>query len=304
MATPGGTVSSSGTNYIDGLLWGVKWNTDANNPVSYYLRNDFLTWNSTETTAFQNVLQSYANVANITFSVQNDTNADLWAYKFSDADMTANFGSGILGIFYPPDDVGFPGTWGIGAFNAELIPWTTASLQPGGFNYSIMIHELGHAVGLAHPHDGGGTSSTYTDLGIGNLDTGLHTAMSYNDIGEWWNPYSNYSSDPDWGTYGQIVTPMAFDIAAVQHIYGANTNYNTGNDTYSLLTDRYEAIWDAGGTDTISAVGLTGNVTIDLNEGTYLSSQSGKEPPLSSPQVCKKRRVGPSRTRHVRRPER
>ncbi len=47
MATPDGQVSSSGTNYIDGLLWGVKWNTDANNPVSYYLRNEYLTWNST-----------------------------------------------------------------------------------------------------------------------------------------------------------------------------------------------------------------------------------------------------------------
>jgi Ca2+-binding RTX toxin-like protein len=138
-----------------------------------------------------------------------------------------------------------------------------------------MIHELGHALGLAHPHDNGGTSSTYTDLGIGNLDTGLYTAMSYNDIGEWWNPYSSYSSADGWGTYGQIATPMAFDIAALQHIYGANTTYNTGDDHYSLLTDRYEAIWDAGGIDTITAAGFTGNVTIDLNEGTYLSSQSG-----------------------------
>ena len=275
MATPDGIVPSSGTSYIDGLLWGVKWNTDAANPVSYYLRNDFLSWNATETTAFQGVLQAYANVANVNFVTQNDTGADLWVYKLSDAAMTANFGAGVLGVFGPPDTATFPSFWGVGALNAEGAGWHTAGLQPGGFSYSVTIHEVGHALGLAHPHDNGGTSSTYPNLGIGNLDDGLNTVMSYNDIGQPWNPYSSYSTSTNWGTYGQIATPMAFDIAAVQHIYGANTSYNTGNDTYSLLTDRYEAIWDAGGTDTISAAGLTGSVTIDLNEGTYLSSQSG-----------------------------
>lgn len=49
---------------------------------------------------------------------------------------------------------------------------------------------------------------------------------------------------------------MAFDIAAIQYMYGANTTFNTGNTTYSLLTTHYECIWDAGGNDTLSAAGL------------------------------------------------
>ena len=99
--------------------------------------------------------------------------------------------------------------------------------------------------------------------------------MSYNDIGQSWNPYSSASLSTSWGTYGQVATPMVLDIAAVQYIYGANMSYQTGNNFYSLLTSRYETIWDAGGNDTITAAGLNGNVTINLNSGTNLSSQSG-----------------------------
>ena len=271
MADPDGPVSASGTNYIDGLLWGVKWQTSANNTVTYNLWNDFQTWNATETAAVQGALQAWANVADINFAVQNDTGADLWAYKLSDADMTSLFGSGILGLFTPPDSTTFPGAWGIGAFNSGLL-WSSAGLQPGGYTYSTLLHEFGHGLGLAHPHDNGaGSTPTYGDLGIGSLDDGLFTVMSYNDIGTTWNPYPNAG----WDTYGQAATPMPADIAAIQHIYGANTSYNTGDTTYSLLTNRYEAIWDAGGADTITAAGLTGSVTINLNEGLYLSSQSG-----------------------------
>ena len=204
MADPDGPVSASGTNYIDGLLWGVKWQTAANNTVTYNLWNDYQTWNATETTAFQGALQTWANVANINFTVQNDTGADLWVYKLSDAEMTSFFGTGILGVFSPPDSTSFPTDWGVGAFNSGL-GWTTGGLQPGGYAYNTMLHELGHGLGLAHPHDNGGTSSTYGGLGIGSLDDGLFTVMSYNDVGQSWNSYPNNN----WDTYGQAATPMA-----------------------------------------------------------------------------------------------
>ena len=106
MASPDGSVSASGTNYIDGLLWGVRWMTSSsNNPtITYYARNDFQTWNSAETTAPQNALQTWANVANVTFSPLNSTSADLGAYKLSDAQMTSLMGGPEFpGVFVPPD---------------------------------------------------------------------------------------------------------------------------------------------------------------------------------------------------------
>jgi serralysin len=83
---------------------------------------------------------------------------------------------------------------------------------------------------------------------------------------------------------------MAFDIAAIQYLYGANTSYNTSNNTYYLPTVNgpgtyWSCIWDAGGVDTISGQGATSSVTINLNNaslanndpnaGGYISRMNG-----------------------------
>ena len=46
---------------------------------------------------------------------------------------------------------------------------------------------------------------------------------------------------------------MLFDVATLQKLYGANTSYKTGDDTYTLPTTEtigtgWECIWDCGGT--------------------------------------------------------
>jgi serralysin len=48
-----------------------------------------------------------------------------------------------------------------------------------------------------------------------------------------------------------VSTPMAFDIAAIQYLYGANTGFHTGNDTYVLTDTSWSCIWDCSGTDAI-----------------------------------------------------
>nr|MBC8157844.1 hypothetical protein [Alphaproteobacteria bacterium] len=144
MATPGGSVSQSGTNYIDGLLWGVKYNDAYSSPITYYMRGDYGSWSATEEQAFEGALQSWANVANIRFTqVQSDT-SELWAYKVSGSQMTQLTGSSsVLAFFTPPDNASFPADWGVGAFNYDMPGWHTQGLQQGGFAYSVMIHELG-----------------------------------------------------------------------------------------------------------------------------------------------------------------
>ena len=63
-------------------------------------------------------------------------------------------------------------------------------------------------------------------------------------------------------------TPMVLDIAAVQYLYGANTHYHAGDDTYTFndANNYHETLWDAGGTDTIRYDG-TISALIDLNPG-------------------------------------
>ena len=49
---------------------------------------------------------------------------------------------------------------------------------------------------------------------------------------------------------------MAFDVAALQAIYGANTTYKSGNSTWTLPATNgdgtfWTAIWDPSGVDTM-----------------------------------------------------
>ena len=80
--------------------------------------------------------------------------------------------------------------------------------------------------------------------------------MSYNDgWDQVQNPFGNGLT-----TYGFVGGPMAFDIAAIQYLYGANMSYHTGGDTYTLPDINapgtyWTSIWDAGGIDQIVYAG-------------------------------------------------
>lgn len=72
---------------------------------------------------------------------------------------------------------------------------------------------------------------------------------------------------------------MAFDIAAIQDLYGANDDYHAGNDVYALRhvngrPDALTAIWDTGGVDTIVYGGRYA-ATIDLRDATLENAPGG-----------------------------
>ncbi|MFW8593713.1 type I secretion protein [Cribrihabitans neustonicus] len=72
----------------------------------------------------------------------------------------------------------------------------SSDLAPGSYGYETLLHELGHSMGLKHPHDGGPTLAEH-------LDTQHNTVMTYT--------YGGYNVD-------QLGT---FDLQALEHIYGS-----------------------------------------------------------------------------------
>ncbi len=66
-------------------------------------------------------------------------------------------------------------------------------------------------------------------------------------------------------------TLMLYDIVELQRNYGANTDYNSGNNQYfySTTEQHQETIWDGGGIDTINFTNHTADESIDLREGTW-----------------------------------
>jgi hypothetical protein len=122
-------------------------------------------------------------------------------------------------------------------------------VSEGGYGKLTFIHELGHALGFKHPFEG----NPLLPIAVDNR---ANTVMSY-------AAPDNHANEP--------VTPMLYDVMGLQTLYGANTGYRRGNDTYvyELNNSHQQVLWDAAGDDTLNMGNQTRGGVIDLREGRF-----------------------------------
>ena len=117
------------------------------------------------------------------------------------------------------------------------------------YDYEVLLHEVGHALGLKHPFEASGTNnmtlSTYED-------NTYNTAMSYT-----YDPvtFNGDLRSLDWMTLAKF--------------YGVNLSYNAADDTYNFSNLGGTFILDGAGLDTINADATSEDVTIDLRPGSH-----------------------------------
>ena len=133
---------------------------------------------------------------------------------------------------------------------------------------STYIHEIGHALGLAHP----GPEPYGLNYGFDNIfliDSDQITVMSY--FSQFRNTYINASE-------ANPITPMIADILAIHDLYGVPTDINAGDTIYGYKSntksylDAFFEQWTAGILQravTLTLYDTSGNDTLDLRTDIY-----------------------------------
>ncbi|NEP28276.1 M10 family metallopeptidase C-terminal domain-containing protein, partial [Moorena sp. SIO3I6] len=270
MATPTskGQVSNikfSGIHHIDSLLGNNKWGGSTGKGVnltysfgewsSFYKTNylegepwsGFSPLTSTQKIAAENALKAWSEVANINFTKVIDSKKVAGDIRFAKSSKPDGAWAYLPDPSAEAGDIWFSHGK---EYNTD---------KKGTFGYHTFLHEIGHALGLKHPHAKDG-SRVVANL---NIDTTAYTVMSYR----------SYVNQPLSGLIQNFypTTPMLHDIAAIQYIYGANMNTRKGNTVYKWAPGQQllETIWDAGGNDTIDWSNQSSNAKINLNPGQW-----------------------------------
>jgi serralysin len=226
---------------------------------------------ASEVATIRNALTYFSDVANIRFNQVNPGGTSDSATILVSNYTSTTDGAGAYA--YYPGDASVGAVHGDVRINTDSVD--TASQPPGSYSFFAILHELGHAMGLAHPGDynaGPGVQITYDNAAQFLQDSQQYTVMSYFDES---NTTTSFNSYPD--------TLMLYDILAMQQLYGVNTTTRAGNTVYGFgsnagavydfaqNTDPVMSIWDAGGIDTINASGFSQAQFIDLTAGRFSS---------------------------------
>lgn len=249
--------------------------------VVTYSFNSASGWTAAEKQAFVNGLGLWSAVANISF-VQASGTGQLVFTRGADGQAYASATYNPVTHIIQSDTVSIDtsvGSWqnlsGIG---------TEDTTGYGGYGWSTVLHEIGHVLGLNHPGNYDETADLATQQTY-YTDTHQYSVMSYFDAAQ---SGANWTSN---GIAYNANTPMLFDIAAAQSIYGANTTTLAGNDVfgfnastsisgnaalnavYNFSTNALPiiTIWDAGQNNTLDLSGYTTAELVNLNAGAFSS---------------------------------
>lgn len=251
-------VALSGNDLIDALTAGFSYQSDEDGTtrITYSLPDNdsvflvpfdldgiditqsFFQGSSVTASTFREGLAFVSSVANIEFTEVADSGNSFGLLRIAGNNAESGTVIGIAGL---PSE--FLTAGDIFIFENEI--------EGQGFLESVVLHELGHALGLIHftesdiPMPDGFGGAEFTQMAPSFTSVFFEEAVS---------------ADLHPTSFGYL------DILAFRHIYGESSVAFSGNDTYAFDTSaRYwQTIFDLGGTDTIWITG-DGDVDIDLS---------------------------------------
>jgi serralysin len=252
--------------YVNALAGDSWWDVGRNNIITYNMAADYgFAWTVTERAAFEAVFRAYEAVCDVQFVGVSRAAAEIVQNKIT-TDLVQEVRP------WPQTWHGwhdYPGSGQRHGFYDFTHDYWPISLAPGGKAFWLILHEIGHALGLDHPQTTTSGTGLFPGVSEGDAsDPGNHGLNSVRTT-----VVSNILTKSNSVATGQVVGPMAFDIAALQAMYGA-VPAATGANEYRLGAPYWRCLWDTGGTDWITS-SSSRSATIDLRPASLQDAPGG-----------------------------
>jgi serralysin len=234
----------------------------------------FKAFNAVQQAATTSILNMYAQVANVTFTLITETASQSATLRYAGSSQPSTAWG-----YYPSSSPEGGDAW----FNSTG-SWYTNPVV-GNYGYLTIIHETGHLLGLKHPHE---SSGSFGAVPV-SADSLEYTVMSYRSyIG------ASTTQGLTNATWSFPQTLMVYDIASLQYMYGANYNTNntdtvykwnpaTGQETINGVAQAapggntiLSTVWDGGGTDTYDFSNYTTGVSVSLQPGGWTTTSAAQ----------------------------
>jgi serralysin len=263
---------------IDGVLSGLQWN-GLNVTYSFPAQaifygsgygsgepqNNFEPMNELQSVVARSIFRMISAATNLTLTEIEET-----ASTHADIRLAMS-GAAEIGWTYTLDEAGAGGDAWFNSTNGRYLAPVI-----GNFAFWTFLHEVAHTLGLKHAHEDGVFGRVPVDLD--SMEFSVTTYRSF--VGA---AGARVENEP-WG-YAQSL--MIGDIAALQHMYGANfsthagpTTYRWDNKTGQAFIDGvgqglpggnriFSTVWDGGGIDTYDCANYRTDLSVDLRPGQW-----------------------------------
>ncbi|GJD37598.1 M10 family metallopeptidase [Methylobacterium bullatum] len=300
-----GTYHFAGDDHIDGVLIGSKW-TIGTLTYSFPASGSFYEGSGYESDPYQSgdpvyhqpfnpqqqeatryTLDLVSSYTNLTFQEITETATVHAELRFS---QTSWIDEGSAHANFPSSNLQAGDVW-FGTYTDQ--PFYSVPVI-GNWGQATNMHEIGHALGLKHGHQDYTDAPLNAELGLAGSPPRYGTAaLPLEKDGQDWS-LMTYRSDPtnlgvsfEGEGFNQPQTYMQDDIAALQFLYGANFQTQSGDTTYRWDTKTGElsidgigqgaptsnkismTVWDGDGRDTYDLSNYATALDVDLRPGAF-----------------------------------